>query len=82
VAGAWFADGSTVTVAVGLADRDRGTPMTEGALLHAGSVGKTFFAALALELVGEGRLVLDETGLLEHLQVAARCRPAVLEACG
>jgi len=60
VAGAWFADGSTVTVAVGLADRDRGTPMTEGALFHAGSVGKTFFAALALELVGAGRLSLDE----------------------
>ena len=60
VAGAWFADGSTVTVAVGLADRDRGTPMTEGALLHAGSVGKTLFAALAFELIGEGRLGFDE----------------------
>jgi len=60
VAGAWFADGSTVKVAVGFADRDQRTPMTEGALLHAGSVGKTFFAALALDLVGEGRLALDD----------------------
>jgi D-alanyl-D-alanine carboxypeptidase len=60
VAGAWFADGSPVTVAVGFADRDRRTPMTEGALLHAGSVGKTFFAALAFGLVGEARLGLDD----------------------
>jgi D-alanyl-D-alanine carboxypeptidase len=60
VAGAWFADGSTIVVAVGTADRDRATPMPPGALFHAGSVGKTLFAGLALQLVGEGRLTLDE----------------------
>ena len=60
VAGAWFADSSTIVVAVGTADRDRATPMPPDALLHAGSVGKTLFAGLALQLVGEGRLALDE----------------------
>jgi D-alanyl-D-alanine carboxypeptidase len=49
-----------MVVAVGLADRDLRLPMTEQALLHAGSVGKTFFAALVLQLVGEGRFELDD----------------------
>jgi D-alanyl-D-alanine carboxypeptidase len=60
VAGAWFADGSSVAVAVGVADRETKTPMPEDALLHAGSVGKTLFAAWVLGLVGEGRMGLDE----------------------
>jgi D-alanyl-D-alanine carboxypeptidase len=34
--------------------------MPDTALLHAGSVGKTFFAALALQLAAEGRIGLDE----------------------
>ena len=60
VAGAWFSDNSSVVVAVGFADRDRRVPMANHSLLHAGSVGKTFFAALALKLVGEGRIRLDD----------------------
>ena len=60
VAGAWFTDNTTAVVAVGVADRDRRLPMTEGALIHAGSVGKMFFAALALQLVGERRISLDD----------------------
>jgi len=60
VAGAWFSDGSSVVVAVGLADRERRTPMRETSLLHAGSVGKTLFAALVLQLVAENRVRLDE----------------------
>lgn len=60
VAGAWFADDSSAVVAVGLADRDQRLPMPEGALLHAGSAGKLFFAALTLQLVGEGRIALDD----------------------
>jgi len=60
VAGAWLPDGSTVVAAVGLADRDRASPMRADDLLHAGSVGKTLFAALALQLVGEGRIALDD----------------------
>jgi CubicO group peptidase (beta-lactamase class C family) len=34
--------------------------MSPRARMLAGSVGKTFFAALALQLAGEGRLSLDE----------------------
>ena len=60
VVGAWFADSTSVAVAVGLADRDLRSPMTDQALLHAGSIGKTFFAALVLQLVGEGRVGLDD----------------------
>jgi D-alanyl-D-alanine carboxypeptidase len=60
VAGAWLAGGSAVVSAVGVADRDRASPMRPDALLHAGSVGKTLFAALALQLVGDGRIALDE----------------------
>jgi D-alanyl-D-alanine carboxypeptidase len=59
VAGAWFADGSTIAVGVGLADRELNRAMPDTALLHAGSAGKTFWAALVLQLVGEGRLGLD-----------------------
>lgn len=60
VAGAWFRDGSSVRVAVGVADRAAQLPMPEDALLHAGSIGKTFFAALVLQLVGEERIALDD----------------------
>lgn len=60
VAGAWFADGSTVSVGVGLADREQNLAMPDTALLHAGSAGKTFWAALVLQLVGEGRVGLDQ----------------------
>ena len=60
VAGAWLGEGAEVVVATGLADRDLQLPMPDSALLHAGSVGKTFFAALILQLVGEGRIGLDD----------------------
>jgi D-alanyl-D-alanine carboxypeptidase len=60
VAGAWFADSSSVAVSVGLADRKIAAPMTDRAVLHAGSIGKTFFAAWALQLVGEKRIALDD----------------------
>jgi len=60
VLAAYLSDGSTIVVATGVADRDRHTPMPTDARMLAGSVGKMFFAALALQLVGEGRLKLDE----------------------
>jgi D-alanyl-D-alanine carboxypeptidase len=66
VAGAWFTDSTTIAVGVGLADRDLNQAMPDTALLHAGSVGKTFWAALILQLVGEGRLGLDDS-LRKHL---------------
>ena len=60
VLAAWRPGADPVVVAVGIADRERNLPMTPGAVLHAGSAGKMLFAALALQLVGEGRLALDE----------------------
>ncbi len=60
IVGVSFADGSSSAVAVGYANRDAKTPMRESDLLHAGSVGKTFFAALALQFVAEKRLKLDD----------------------
>ena len=59
-------DGEVLTVTVGEADTVRHLPMTpEGRMLQ-GSVGKTYFAALAMRLLGEGRLKL-ETPVSEHL---------------
>jgi D-alanyl-D-alanine carboxypeptidase len=60
IAGVYYADGTSFAVAVGYSDRERKTPMKETDLMHGGSVGKTLFAALALQLVAEGRLSLDD----------------------
>jgi D-alanyl-D-alanine carboxypeptidase len=48
-----LADGRTIALAVG------GVPMQPRDRMLAGSVGKTFVAAVALQLVAEGRLDLD-----------------------
>jgi D-alanyl-D-alanine carboxypeptidase len=64
-----FPDGTVLAVTAGEADTVRHTPMTpEGRMLQ-GSVGKTYFAALAMQLVGEGRLDLEApvSGYLGHL---------------
>lgn len=45
--------------AYGLADPDAGTPMSTDTHLRIGSVTKTFVATVLLQLVAEGRLVLD-----------------------
>ncbi len=55
-------DGSVVTVTAGEADTVRHMPMTPAARMLQGSVGKTYFAALAMQLVGEGRLDLEASG--------------------
>ena len=52
-------DGRVVAVATGESDTARDIRLGADDLLLAGSVGKTFFAALALSLIGEGRLALD-----------------------
>lgn len=52
-------DGRLATLAHGIADRATGAPMPVDGRVLAGSTGKTFFAALALQLVREGRLDLD-----------------------
>ncbi len=55
-----FPDGRVVGLASGLADRTKKIPMTSDALLMQGSVGKTYVSAIALQLVGEGKIRLDE----------------------
>lgn len=52
-------DGSVVSLTAGVADRTAKTPVTSGNLFLAGSTGKTFFAALALQLIDSGRLDLN-----------------------
>ncbi len=60
VAAARLPDGSLIRVAVGVADRERKTLMKPNSRLLGGSTGKTFFAALALQLVAEKMLRLDD----------------------
>jgi D-alanyl-D-alanine carboxypeptidase len=60
VIAARFDDGTVATHAVGLADRETRRPMPPNARMLAGSVGKTFFAALALEYSRAGLLDLDK----------------------
>ena len=59
-------DGRVVTLTAGEADTVQHLPMTPSARMPQGSVGKTYFAALAMQLVEEGKLDLD--GLVaDHL---------------
>lgn len=53
-------NGDIVAVASGMADTARGIPMRPDDRMLAGSVGKTYVAALALQLVHDGRLNLDD----------------------
>jgi D-alanyl-D-alanine carboxypeptidase len=55
-----LADGTTMGLAVGLSDVESKTPMTPRDLMLQGSVGKTYVAAVALQLVQEGKLGLDD----------------------
>ena len=59
-AGFALADGTTFGIAVGVSDRRAGTPMKPTDRLLLGSVGKTFASAVALQLVHEGKLSLDD----------------------
>lgn len=59
-AGFALADGTSFGIAVGVSDRAAKTPMKPSDRLLAGSVGKTYVSAVALQLVGEGRLGLDD----------------------
>ena len=58
--GVAFADGSSCALATGWNDTTLKTRMRPADLLLSGSVGKTYVAAVALQLVSEGRLRLDE----------------------
>src|SRR5262245_57670485 len=59
-AGIILPDGQVIGVAAGLADRRARTPMTSDSVLLQGSVGKTYVAAVALQLVHEKKLSLDD----------------------
>ena len=58
--GVAFPNGSTCALATGWNDTTAKTRMRPTDLLLSGSVGKTYVAAVALQLVSEGRLRLDE----------------------
>ena len=55
-----FADGTTLALAVGMADTTKREAMTPASFMPQGSVGKTYVAAVALQLVHEGKLFLDD----------------------
>lgn len=58
--GVVLADGSSFGFAVGVSDRETRRPMRPDDRMPAGSTGKTFAAALALQLVKDGKLGLDD----------------------
>jgi D-alanyl-D-alanine carboxypeptidase len=53
-------DGTVVTAAVGLADREAGTPMTPQTPMLAASIGKTFVAMTVLTLEDKGLLSVSD----------------------
>lgn len=57
--GVVLADGTAIGLVTGVSDRSAKTPMRVDDLMLAGSTGKTFFAAVALQLIEDGRLDLD-----------------------
>ena len=53
-------DGQLISQATGFSDKEAVTPMPLGSQMFTGSTGKTFFSALALQLVSEGIFSLDD----------------------
>ena len=53
-------DGGAASVASGLADVEKKIPLAPSDRMLSGSIGKTYVAAVALQLVQEGKLNLDE----------------------
>jgi D-alanyl-D-alanine carboxypeptidase len=58
--GVAFANGESFGLAVGYSDREAKTPMKANDRMLAGSTGKTFAAATALQLIKEGKIGLDD----------------------
>src|SRR6185503_17065305 len=58
--GVVLASGESFGLAVGFSDRETRTPMRSTDRMPAGSVGKTFAAATALQLIKEGKIGLDD----------------------
>lgn len=59
-AGIVLADGTEIALAVGVSDRSASTPMKPTDRLLLGSVGKTYVSAVALQLVHEKKIGLDD----------------------
>jgi D-alanyl-D-alanine carboxypeptidase len=59
-AGVVAADGAAIGLASGVSDRDAKTPLKPTDRLMMGSVGKTYVAAVAMQLVAEGKISLDD----------------------
>ncbi|HEX4951078.1 MAG TPA: serine hydrolase domain-containing protein [Blastocatellia bacterium] len=55
-----LADGTAGSVSVGLSDLENKTPLKPRDRMLAGSIGKTYVAAVTLQLVQEGKLKLDD----------------------
>ncbi len=55
-----LADGTAGSVSVGIADLENKTPLKPKDRMLAGSIGKTYVAAVTLQLVQEGKLRLDD----------------------
>ena len=55
-----LADGSSIALATGYSDRDAKTPMKPDDLMLAGSVGKTYVAGVAMHLIKDGKIGLDD----------------------
>lgn len=58
--GVCLADGNCFGLATGFSDLEKKTPMKPADIMAAGSVGKTFALATALQLVKEGKINLDD----------------------
>jgi D-alanyl-D-alanine carboxypeptidase len=59
-AGIVLADGTSIGIATGLADRETSRQMSPADLMLQGSVGKTYAAALAMQLVAQGKFAFDD----------------------
>lgn len=55
-----YKDNTTVALVSGVSDKEKNIPMTSSDALMHGSVGKTYVSAIALRLVKQGKLKLDE----------------------
>lgn len=55
-----LADGSSASVSAGLSDIESNTRLAPGDRMLAGSIGKTYVAAVMLQLAQEGKVKLDE----------------------
>ena len=58
--GVVLADGTSFGLATGVSDREAKTPLKPSDRMLMGSVGKTYVAAVALQLVHEGKLGLED----------------------